>query len=88
MLKNAYFGEKNVKISSVVGGSTPEPPFASGDWGLCPQIPALLLSPAITSFYGSILSHNAFYSLLKEEKITTAYVLLLLLSHFFSYFSL
>jgi len=38
MPKNAYFLEKGYKIAAA-----PEPPLASGGWGLRPQTPALLL---------------------------------------------
>jgi len=43
MPKNAYFLEKSCKIAAVSGGSAPEPPMASGSWGLRPQNPAFLL---------------------------------------------
>jgi len=42
MLKNAYFLGKTVKNRLSVGESAPEPPIASGEWGLHPQTPALL----------------------------------------------
>jgi len=67
MLKNAYFLEKAVKNCLSVGGSAPEPPFASGGWGLRPQIPALLLSPTITSLSSSCLALNAFYYPKKDQ---------------------
>jgi len=51
MLKNAYFLEKTVKNRLSFGGSAPEPPFASGGWGLRLQIPALLLLPTIMRFF-------------------------------------
>jgi len=35
------FGKKIVKIRLSVGGSAPEPLFASGGWGLRLQTPAL-----------------------------------------------
>jgi len=47
MLKNAYFVAKDVKNRLSVGGSSPEPQFASGGWGLRLEIPALLLPPTI-----------------------------------------
>jgi len=43
MPKNAYFLEKGCKIAAATGDSAPEPPLASGGWGLRPQTPALLL---------------------------------------------
>jgi len=57
MLKNGYFGEKTVKISSA-SGLCPRTPFASGGWGRIPQTPALILSPAITTVDSSILTHK------------------------------
>jgi len=49
MLKNAYFLEKDVKNRLSVRGSAPEPPLASGSWGLRPQTSTLLLPPTITT---------------------------------------
>jgi len=49
MLKNAYFLEKDIKNRLSKGGSAPEPPLASGDWGIRPQTPALLLPHTITT---------------------------------------
>jgi len=43
MSKNAYFLVKGCKIAAAPGGLAPEPPLASGDWGLRPQTPTLLL---------------------------------------------
>jgi len=62
------------------------PPFSSGGWELCPQTPKMLLPPAITTLSSSSLTHNTLYCPLKEEKITTVNVLLLLLSHFLNLF--
>jgi len=43
-----------------IGGSAPEPPFASDGWSLHPQFPALLLLSAITAMSNSFLALNAF----------------------------
>jgi len=61
MLKNAYFLE-NCKNRLSVGGSVPEPLFASGGWGIRPQTPALLLPPTITTLSSSFLVLNVFNS--------------------------
>jgi len=63
MLKNAYFLEKDVKIHFSVGGSAPEPPLASGGWGVRPPTPAVLLRPTITTLSSSLLALNAVYCL-------------------------
>jgi len=55
MFKKAYFGEKNCKNRLSVGGSAPEPPFASGGWGWSPQTPALLLPLTITTLSSAFL---------------------------------
>jgi len=80
--------EKTVKNHLSVGGSAPEPPFVSRSWGLRPQTLAFLLSTNITSLSSSFLALNAFYYPKKKNKITTANVLFLLLTHFCTYFSL
>jgi len=80
MLKNAYFLEKDVKYRFSVGGSAPEPPLASGGWGLLPQTPVLLLPPTITTFSSSFLALNAVYYLQKKQ--------ILHLQNFCSYFSI
>jgi len=50
------FLEKTVKNRRSVEGSAPAPPLASGDWKLCPETPALLLLPTITTLSGSFLA--------------------------------
>jgi len=55
--KNAYFLKKKLQKSPQCRLRTM---FASGDWRLRPQTPALLLSPT-TSLLGSFLSLNTFY---------------------------
>jgi len=54
------FWKKSVKISST-SGATPEPPLATGGWGLRLQIPALLLPPIIITLSSSFQSPNAIY---------------------------
>jgi len=49
-LKTRIF-EKTVKISRWT-------PFSAGGWELRPQTPELLLPPAITTLYSSILTHK------------------------------
>jgi len=66
LLKNAYFLEKTVKNRRSVGGSAPEPPLASGGWGLGSQTPALLLSPTITTLSSSFLARKC--SLLPSKR--------------------
>jgi len=56
MLKNAYFLEKDVNNRLNVGGFAPEPLLATGGWELCPQTPALLLPPTITTLSSSFLA--------------------------------
>jgi len=68
MLKNAYFLGKNFKNRLSIGGSAPEPPFASGGWGLRLQTTALLLPPTNTALSSSFLVLNAFYSDQKRTK--------------------
>jgi len=62
-----FFG-KNCKNRLSVGGSTPEPPFAFGGWGLRSQTPALLLPRIITTLSNLFLVGNAFYSAQKRNK--------------------
>jgi len=65
--------------------SAPKPSLASGGWRLCPQTPALLLSPTITTLLSSFLVINAFYSAQKRKQVTTANVMPLLLTHICTY---
>jgi len=65
---------ENCKNHLSIGGSAPEPSFASGGWGLRPQTPALLLLPTITTLSSLFLVLNAFYSAQKKQ-VTTANVL-------------
>jgi len=81
MFKNAYFFGKNVKNRLSVGGSAPEPPLASGIWGLRPQTSALLLPPTITTLSSSFLTLNTVYYPSMKERF-------LILPHFCTYFSL
>jgi len=91
MLKNAYFLEKDVKYRFSVGCSAPEPPLASGGWGIRPQTPALLLPPTITTLSSSFLALNVYYYLI----ITTYFKIITFkkeqifyLQNFCGYFSL
>jgi len=61
------FLEKNCKNRFSVRGSAPEPPLASGDWGLRSQTTTLLPQPAITTFCCLFLAINAFYYNKKEQ---------------------
>jgi len=54
MLKNAYFLEKTVKVYLSVEGSAPEPPFASGGWGLRPQTPRVV---TLAYYYNFVKFH-------------------------------
>jgi len=80
---STYFGGR---LS--VGGRALEPPFAFRRPAVCPPAPALLLSLTITTLSSSFLAINAFYHPQKKNKITAVIFLLLLLSHFCTYFSL
>jgi len=46
-LKMRSFWKKNYKNRLSVGGSASEPPFASGDWRLRPQTPAVMFPSTI-----------------------------------------
>jgi len=73
MLKtDAYFLEKDVRNRLSVGGPAPEPPLASGGWGLGPQTPALFLSPTITTLSSSFLALNAVYYLQKRTNFASS----------------
>jgi len=62
------FWEKNCKYRLSVGGSTPEPLFASGGLGLRPLTPALLLPPTITTLSSLFLVLNTLYYAQKRAK--------------------
>jgi len=65
--KNAYFLEK-YKNRLSIGGSAPEPPYASGGWGLHPQTPGSLLTSTIQTLSCSFLAFNAFHYPRKRTK--------------------
>jgi len=60
MLKNTLFFEKTKRNRRSVGGSAPKPPLASGDWGLRPQTPKLLLPSHVV---GLLIFSKAFVAL-------------------------
>jgi len=65
MPKNAYFLKKSCKIAAAPGGFAPEPPLASGGWGLCPKTPELLLPRTdIDSSESAFLALTLFYCIL------------------------
>jgi len=78
---------ENFLPTPLVGGSAPKPPFASGSWGFYVQTSALLFLPIVTTLSSLFLTLTVFYFPWKKNKITTVNVLLLLLSHFSTYFS-
>jgi len=49
------------KIATAPGGSVPEPPLASGDWGLLLQILVLLLLFTDIDLSKYVFSVNLFY---------------------------
>jgi len=82
----AYFLGKNYKDRLSVGGSAPEPPFASSGWGLGLQTPALLLPLTITNLSNLFLVLNAILFRSKKNQVTTANLQPLPLPHFCTYF--
>jgi len=71
MLKNTYFLGKNCKNRLSVGGSAPEPPFASGGWGLRPRTPAFFFPAYYCNFVEFVSSAKCILFRSKKEPSNT-----------------
>jgi len=76
------FWEKNCKNRLSVGGSAPEPPFASGGWELRPPDPRVVTPAYYYNFVELVSSAKCVLFRLKKNQVTIANILPLLLPHF------